>query len=124
VISLTGITYLDAGGNSQTLGAAIYDADLYSTPPRIIAAFGQTWPTTEYGKLNAVTVEYVAGYDTGSPDNDYGENVPQAIKSAMKLLIGLWYENREAAGATPLHEVPLAVKHLLGPFEIRDFTLE
>ncbi len=123
-IGVTSISYLDSGGSTATMSAANYQVDIYSTPPRIQTVFGGTWPVPQTGKLNAVTVEYTAGYDTGSPDNDYGENVPQAIKSALLLIIGHLFENRELAAERQLFEAPFAVKALLAPFEIRDFTLE
>ena len=44
------------------------------------------------------TVQYVAGYPpTDDIPPDYAANVPASIKVAMKLLIGHWYENREAS---------------------------
>lgn len=120
VASVTSVTYTDQDGNAATASAAIYQVDTYGTPPRIVLVSGATWPTPKVGAINAVTVEYIAGYAPGETSpTDHAANVPQAIKAAAKLLIGYWYENREAAG-----QVPMAVKALLAPFEIRDFTLE
>jgi hypothetical protein len=49
---------------------------------------------------------------------DYGGNIPQAIKQAMLLLIGEWYEQREAAADTKyaIQTIPWGVKQLLAPY--------
>lgn len=48
--------------------------------------------------------------------------VPQGIKQAMLLLVGSWYENREAtiSGAT-IAEVPFAVDALIAPYRVIEF---
>ncbi len=48
-------------------------------------------PNVELRALNPITVEYAAGYTTGNA-------CPQSIRQAMLLLIGHWYQNREAVG--------------------------
>lgn len=123
VVSVTKVEYVNSGGTLTTLPSADYQVDLYSVPARIVTAYGVTWPVTKLGELNAVIVTYVAGYDVGSPDNDYGENVPAAIKAALKLVFGDLWENREATLTQPTAK-NRAVEALLAPWEIRDFTLE
>ena len=126
VTSVTHVKYVGADGVLATLAASSYQVDTHSVPARIVPAYGAVWPTLKPGELNAVLVEYVAGYaaGAGSP-TDHAENVPAAAKAAIKLLVGHWYENREEVvlGAPP-STLPMAVKALLGPLEIRDFTLE
>lgn len=105
--SVDSITYTDADGNSgQTVSPSDYVADVYSEPPRIRLAYGASWPATR-DTPNAVTVRVVVGY--GDP-----EDVPETIKSAIRLLVGHWYENREGVtvDGTP-REVPMAVDSLL-----------
>lgn len=110
--------------NGSAVAAAVYETDLYSTPARIRTAFGQVWPVVD-PETNAVVIIYTAGYEpgAGSP-TDYAENVPAAIKAAMKLIIGHLYEHREQVDMTQMFEVPFAVRMLLAPYEIRDFDLE
>lgn len=120
VISLTSVKYTDQGGTLQTVSASLYQADLYGVVPRLTPVFGALWPIPALGTLNAVLIEYEAGYAPSSASpTDYADSVPAAIKAAMKLLLGVWYDNRDAGG-----DVPAAVKHLLAPFEIRDYCLE
>lgn len=124
VSSITSIQYVDDSG-TQTLATDQYQTDIYSEPARIVPAYGVVWPVLKSGEINAVTVRYITGYGpgTGSP-TDHAENVPDALKAAMKLCIGAWYEHREQIAAVQIFEVPFAVKALLAPFEIRDFNLE
>lgn len=127
VASVTAVKYTVATEADTTLAASAYQTDLYGTPPRILPVFGGTWPVPKSGTLNAVLVEYEAGYDPSDDSpTDYGANIPQAIKAAMKLLVGHWYENRESVVLSNVQaiQVPMAVISLLAPFEIRDFTLE
>lgn len=65
-------------------------------------------PLAGFGRPAAIT--FTAGY--GAP-----ADVPAAIRQAMLLLIGHWYEHREAVslGASP-SALPMAVDALLAPY--------
>lgn len=126
VLAVASVQYTDANGATQSVGASGYQVDTYRVPGRIVLAFGSTWPTPKVGTVNAVQVTYTAGYapdDSGSP-TDFRANVPKAAVAAMKLLISHLYEHRDAVAERAQFEVPFAVKALLAPLEIRDFTLE
>jgi uncharacterized phiE125 gp8 family phage protein len=107
--SVTHIKYYDTAGVQQTLSASNYQVDTESDPGRIVVAqTAAAWPSLQSGKINAVEVEYVAGYGTA------GANVPQDIIHAMMLMIGHWYENREQVIiGTTTSELPFAAKLLL-----------
>lgn len=127
VRELVSLQYLDQGGDLQDVPASLYQTDLYAEPARIAPVFGAVWPVPQFGALNAVVATYRAGYEPGTESpTDYAENIPSAIKAALKLLVGHWYEHREAVVLANVQatEVPLAVKSVLAPFEIRDFRLE
>jgi len=116
VSSVTSISYVDTNGDSQVWSAALYQTDLPTGPKapfaRICPAYSQYYPQTR-SQMNAVTVRFVAGYGAAS------STVPASIKSAMKLLVGHWFQNREAVavgiGIGGL-QVPLTVDHLLWPY--------
>jgi len=125
VSAVASVKYVDSGGTLTTLAADQYQVDTYSVPARIVPAYGVIWPTVKTGEINAVLVTYTAGYTPGAASpTDYAENIPEAIKAAIKLLVGNFYENRELLSERQLFEAPFAVKALLAPYEIRDFTLE
>jgi uncharacterized phiE125 gp8 family phage protein len=100
VQSVSSITYYDANNSLQTMSASLYEVDVYSEPAIIRASANATWPTT-YDRLNAVAVEFVAGYGVAS-------SVPQDAKHAIKLLAAHWYINGEAVGDTLTREVELS----------------
>ncbi len=117
VSSVTSVQYVDADGATQTVTASDYQTDLYSVVARILPVLGVVWPQVKNGAVNSVIVTYVAGYATAT-------ELPRSIKAAMLLIVGHLFEHREQVGPAGMVEVPFAVKALLAPFEVRDFTLE
>lgn len=112
--SITSITYIDTDGASQTLDASGYQLDAASEPARVVPAVDGEWPDTQGGKVNAVTVTYVAGYGdaTASPDG---------LKLVIKTLVGHWYEERSATvSGTIIAKVPLSVEALLWQYRVGD----
>jgi uncharacterized phiE125 gp8 family phage protein len=111
LIEVTELAYDDVDGDEQELTE---DTDFVvvlggETAGLVLPAYSESWPTVR-PMPNAVRIEYSAGYGGDAGD------VPQALRQAMLLLIGHWYENREAAQAGALSEAPLAVESLLAPY--------
>ena len=104
-ISVTSIKYIDSNGDTQTLDASKYTTDFNSYVARVVPAFNEIWPTTR-SVIDAVTIEYVAGFGAAS-------DVPETIKQAMLLLIGVWYENREPVIDGIINKIPYTVDALL-----------
>lgn len=112
--SVTHVKYVDDDGATATMSADDYLVDAYNEPGQVVLKGAASWPSATLRETNGVNVRFVAGYGTA------GSSVPQPILHAMKLLIGHWYENREAvivSGAVPKN-VPLAVDALLTPFRV------
>jgi uncharacterized phiE125 gp8 family phage protein/SPP1 family predicted phage head-tail adaptor len=105
LISVTSIKYFDGDGNQQTLATSVYKVDALTEPGRIVEAEGQSWPSVQ-NEINTVEVIFKAGYGLAAA-------VPETVKQAIRLLVGLWYENREAASEKPSSELPRAVKELM-----------
>lgn len=111
VASITSVKYDDESAVSNTV-----DAANYALLNDDLGAYVEFKTTYSFAGLNverpAVHVTYVAG------DAD-AASVPQAIKQAMLLLIGAWFENREesAIGVT-VAGLPrsVAVDALLSPY--------
>lgn len=89
--SVESITYTDTAGDSQTWDSASYRVDTSREPAVILPAVGASYPSA-IAEPGSVTIQVVAGYGAAAA-------VPEAAKSAMRLLIAHWYENREAAVA-------------------------
>jgi uncharacterized phiE125 gp8 family phage protein len=101
------IIYTDQDGNETTWAAANYIVDDISEPGRIVLAHGANWPGATLAPANAIEIDFVAGYGSAS-------DVPAVWKQAILLLIGHWYENREAALVGPIaREIPMGVKSLV-----------
>lgn len=110
LVSVTSITYLDNTGTEQTLPDNSYNMDATSTPGRIAPAQGMFWPILQNYIPGSVKITYVTGsYGDGVETN----TCPKSIVQAMLLLIGHWYQNREAVAIASLKPVPLAVDSLL-----------
>lgn len=106
VRSVSSVTYLDTAGTSTTLAASNYRVDSDSEPARIEEAYATAWPVTR-GVVNGVTIDYPAGYATAA-------DVPQSMKHCLLLLIGHWFENREAVNVGNIVSTfPLAVQSLI-----------
>lgn len=64
------------------------------------------WPAI-YSRVDAVTVDIAVGY----------EQVPEAIKQAILLLVAHWFNHREAVSiGAPVATVPMAVDSLIFPY--------
>ncbi len=111
------IKYIDVDGVEQTLATSVYSVDQFRAPGTVGLAYNQTWPAAR-NESGAVRVTYTAGY-TLPGDSPQVYPLPAAIRSAMLLMIGNWYENREAVvvGATAA-ELPLGVQSLLYPYRM------
>lgn len=109
VQSVTSVGYVDADGETQTAATSLYSTDLASSRQWIVRNSGESWPATLDG-VNAVTVEYVAGYDTLPAEL-------ADLKHAILLLVGWWFSQREAVNVGNIvNEVPLAFDALIQPY--------
>ncbi len=113
LLSVEAILYRDENGVQHTLSPDVYIVDPATEPGRI---FIKTAPKVALFPASPVTIRFVAGYEpvTTDENTDYAARVPEAVKHAMRMLIGHWYENREAVtiGQTPT-SIPFAVDALL-----------
>ena len=100
------ITYTAPGGATATLSSATYRVSRYETPGEITPIYGTTFPANLEDE-NAVTVTWWAGY------GDDGSKVPAAIRHAILMLVGHWYERRAAVDNLGGNPVPFGVASLL-----------
>lgn len=108
VRSVTEVRYLDATGTEQILTAGQLAVDHRTVYPTLYPAWGTDWPATN-GQFMSVTITASTGYDP----------LPDDIRSAMLLIIGHLYENREAVViGTIATALPFSVETLLAPYVI------
>lgn len=100
--SVTSVKYLDINGTEQTISNTLYTTDLLNSPCRIKL---DTIPNLK-DTLNAFKIRVVCGYTSSAL-------IPQTYKSAMFLIIGHLYENKQQAQSQTLSEIPFGVYTLL-----------
>ena len=112
VQSVVSINYLDMGSVKQTMPALTYTVDAACEPARITPVFGQIWPIC-LPQIGAVSVTFDAGYGTAS-------QVPEGIKSWIKLRVGSLYAHREEVAALSRGRIePLPfIDGLLDPYKV------
>lgn len=105
--AITSIAYIDPAGSAQTLDPSAYQV-LDGERAAICAAYGAGFPLVRR-QPRAITITFSAGYDAA----------PRPIVSAMKLMLGDLYVNREtqlaAASRAALIENKTAGR-LLAPY--------
>lgn len=106
LMSVTGITYTDTTGTTQTFDSDDYTSGGFNGWPFIIPKVGKSWPTAASGMPNAVTIEYKAGFGAAA------SSIPKEIKQAILLMVGDMYENRQDRP----DNLPRASKSLLKPY--------
>ena len=113
--SIVSFEYIDQAGVTTAISASDYVVDVASEPGRLRLKGTATLPSATLRELNGVQIRFEAGYGAASA-------VPVRYKQALKLLIGHWYENREAVSDAMLRPVPMAVDSLIATFAIPEFV--
>ena len=115
VLSVDSITYIDIDGIEQTVAASSIQTITDHIPAIVVL---DDVPSVDGDTLNAVTITVTAGIESGnSPPN--ADKIPEQVKQAIKLMVGHFYENREAVSidGTP-STVPFATDALLWPHRV------
>lgn len=101
------VTYTLGSEATATLSTASYRVDRNSTPGVVRQLRSGTWPAN-LDDYNAVTVTWWAGYGAS------GSSVPAAIRHAILMLVGHWYEFRSSVLTGSISkEIEFGVKALL-----------
>lgn len=106
LIAVTGVYYTPADGGAEITiaNARTIDAGVASGG-YLLPAKNSEWPQTD-GEPGSVRVRFTAGFAT----------LPPSIKHAALLMIGHWFEHREAVTELDVRDLPMAVDSLLYPY--------
>ncbi len=107
LISVSEISYVDPGGSEIVVDLGDYQI-LDGARSAIVPAHGNVWPSSRC-QPRAVSVTFEVGY----------ASIPPAIKSALLLMVGDLYANREAGGGAAEIKMSSTVTLLLAPFIAR-----
>jgi uncharacterized phiE125 gp8 family phage protein len=109
--SVTFVKYYDSDNVLQTLSASLYTLPAFHEPAQLARASNESWPST-YLREDAVQIEYVTGATSAA-------DIPRPLVQAVLLLVGHWYEQREAVlMGTISKEVEMAVTALCAPYRL------
>lgn len=115
VQSVTSVKYYDVNGVQQTFGASNYRLLADGRSAYIQLAFPAVWPTSlALLRDDAVSITFLAGYADAA-------SVPAALKQAILLMVGDFYENRltvEVGVRVTAIEIPMSVtvEALIAPY--------
>lgn len=118
VNAIESVKYIDLDGTEQTLSASAYAVNPWSKPARVVPIYNTQWPYCRPTD-DPVKIRYTAGYYDGSPAYI---PLPKPIYQAILLLVGHFYENREAVvvanGFSSVAELPFGVTALVQPYRL------
>ena len=101
------VAYTLEDGTTATYSTHLFRVDRASTPGAVKTNYAQTWPPHRQDD-NSVSVTWWAGYGPS------GTSVPAAIRHAMLMLVGHWYEARSSVLTGSISkEIEFGVKSLL-----------
>ena len=112
VETVTSIKYTDCEGVESTLNIADYISFLEAEPAVIVPAYGGSFPYFNPYPKGAVKIRYTAGYKISGTEARL--IIPEAIKQALLLIIGSYYENREDSQVS----IPTQAEYLLYQYRI------
>jgi uncharacterized phiE125 gp8 family phage protein len=102
--SVTGITYVDNAGATQTLSTDVYGVSTKGLFGSVYLKTNQSWPDL-YTDPNPIEITFICGYGAGAA-------VPAGIRKAIKLLAVHYFENQSQTFAEPrLVEVPRKIMY-------------
>lgn len=102
-VSAVVVKYFDSDNVEQTVSSADYELVEDECGCRVSFLDGFSEPAV-YARADAVRVTMTCGFGTA-------EDVPAAIRLAIKMTVAHWYEHREATG-----HIPMGAMQLLAPY--------
>jgi uncharacterized phiE125 gp8 family phage protein len=105
---IASVIWSDAAGLPTTIVDTDYSLmtdGVGNSSIRFLSTFAEP---TGLGEFGAVQVTFTAGVEP--------KDVDPALKQAIKLLVGHWFNHREAVGEGGFEELPLSVRALITPF--------
>ncbi len=106
--SVSQVQYVDTDGVTQTWAAGEYVIDTDRVPGALGLGYGKSWPSVRAWDL-PVTITCTVGYGDAAAD------VPGALKQAIRLIVGDWYENREDRAEVMVAARRLVQQHRVTP---------
>jgi uncharacterized phiE125 gp8 family phage protein len=106
--AIESIEYDASDDTVKTVDTDIYVLNTYTEPQVLLRQSGKMWPTDLAEKRMRIRVRYTAGF------GEQTTHVPSDIRSAILLIVGHLYENREDS----VSALPKASTRLLEPWRV------
>lgn len=111
---LTGVSYIDKDDRELPLEAGHYRLIDLGDTAYVEPRKNQVWPSDMDDRPDALRVRYIAGQPAAE--------VPETIKQAIRLIVGHWYEQREATAVVEMKEIPIGAETLINISRIHGFV--
>ena len=123
--SIVSIKYKCSDAVEYVLDPSAYVLDTDALPGRIAPAYNTFWPSFVPYPLSPIHIRYVAG-DSGPGASPAVPFADEDVKQALLLLVGHFYNNREAVivgenTTIESKQMELAMASLLSPLEMQAF---
>lgn len=117
VLSIDSIVYVDEGGTSRTLASSGYQwrKDLFGA--RIKPPYSGTFPTVRQ-QYDAVQVTFTAGFPGTEDSPPTRENIPEALRHAILMLVEHYFDHRDAIVPEAVKELPFGVASILDQYRV------
>lgn len=109
--SITHVKYWDNTGVQQTVSASDYWVVKETDPGYIQQGYDTTYPEVQYGRPNAVEIQFVCGYGDANA-------VPDDIKHAIRLLVTDYFENRGTVVLGNVSKIPNYLIDLIHSYKL------
>lgn len=110
--SVSFVKYYDTDAVLQTMSSSDYQVDDKKIRGAVVLKYNAQWPTTEYGRINAVNVRAICGYGNAAA-------VPQQLKQAILVTVDDLYNNRGSILiGTISAKLPIGAQILAMPYRV------
>lgn len=123
--SVTSVTYTPDGGSPTVFASSKYRVDTETAPGRLVLKDDDEWPSDTLIEVNGLVIVYVAGYGTNGAAHGRPASMPHSTIHALCLLVGHWYEHREATtdqASGTVEPLPIALDRLLAQHRVQVFV--
>lgn len=104
------VSYFDADNVEQTVSSALYGVVETSLGSVVRFSDSFTRPTVYSDRVDGVRVTQTCGFGAVA-------DIPAPLKTAIKMMVAHWYENREGVVVgTSAEEFPMGVAMLIAPY--------
>lgn len=120
VREVTSLAWVDEEGETQEVDEANWTYALSDRGARLVYAEGFTPPALGRA-VDGVIVSFRAGHDPrddAASESEEHLKLPRSADLALLLMVAHWYQNREAAAAQVLTEIPLGAAQIMSGLRI------